>query len=233
MEKALRELHGHFVLCGYGRVGSTVAQQLREAGETVVVVDVLEGSLVQARGAGHHVVAGDATDDATLVKAGVDRARGLVSTAGSDATNVYVILTARALNPGLLVVARANAVGAEAKLRQAGADRVVSPYVMAGRRIAELAVRPRIVDFLDAALSHGELAFRMEDVEVSAGSPLESKSVGDLRDRGVYPLAIFRPDGAYDAHPPPERRIQAGESLILSGSAKMLAEVLEARETPV
>ena len=99
-------------------------------------------------------------------------------------------LSARALNPLIFLVGRANAAGSEAKLLQAGANRVVSPYTMAGRRIAELAIRPRVADFIDAALSHGELAFSMEELEVAAGGPLEGRSVADLRRDGIFALAV-------------------------------------------
>jgi voltage-gated potassium channel len=223
MARRVEALRGHFVLCGYGRVGSTVAHELRHDGESVVVIDVRPESLERARAEGFPVVAGDATDDATLHAAGIERARGLITTVDSDANNVYVILSARAINPGLFVVGRANAAGAEAKLLQAGADRVVSPYTMAGRRIAGLALRPRVVEYIDAALSHGELAFSLEEVTAREGDSIAGSSVGELRDRGIFTLAIVREAGGYAANPAPERRIVAGETLIVSGSAATLA----------
>ncbi len=119
-------------------------------------------------------------------------------------------------------MARANAQGSEAKLLQAGANRVVSPYTMAGRRIAELASRPRVADFIDAALSHGNLSFSLEEVEVDADSPLRGTTVGALRTDGVVTLAILQRDGAYEANPPPSGR-WAGESVIASGSTEALA----------
>ncbi len=173
MTRQVEELRDHFVLCGYGRVGSTVARELVHDGERFVVIDVNPESLKRARDDGCLVVEGDATDDATLRAGGIGRAKGLVATIDSDAQNVYVILSARALNPGLFVVGRASTPAAEEKLARAGADRVVSPYTMAGRRLAELAVRPRVVDFLDAALSHGELSFSLEEFHVRAGGPLD------------------------------------------------------------
>ena len=175
MEQAVAELRDHFIVCGYGRVGSMVARELVHGGQRVVVVDIRPESLDTALADGHLVVAGDGTSDAVLLRAGVERARGLVTSIDSDANNVYVTLSARALNPGLFIVGRASADGAEAKVLQAGANRVVSPYPMAGRRIAELAIRPRVVEFIDAALSHGELAFSMEEVEVGAGRPLDGR----------------------------------------------------------
>ena len=147
---------------------------------------------------------------------------GSITTIDSDANNVYVTLSARAINPRLFIVARANSDGADAKLAQAGADRIVSPYTRAGRQIAELAIRPRVADFLDAALSHGHLAFSMEEVEVAAGSPLDGETVEGLQDRGAHVLAIVRGEGDYEANPPGDRRLGPGEVLILSGSAEVL-----------
>ncbi len=222
MAAVLADLTGHYILCGYGRVGSTVARELVDAGQRIVVVDILAASLERARADGHLVVEGDATADATLRAAGIERARGLVATTDSDANNVYVTLSARAINPQLFVVGRANAEGAEAKLSQAGADRVVSPYTMAGRQVAALAVRPRVVDFIDAALSHGELRFSIGEVEVAPGGGLVGQTIGALRDEGIFTLAIVRGDADYDANPPADRVLTAGESLVVSGSTEQL-----------
>jgi voltage-gated potassium channel len=223
MREAVGALRDHYIVCGYGRVGSTVARELVHAGARLVVIDILAASLERAARDGLLVVEGDATDDATLRAAGVTAARGLITTIDSDANNVYVTLSARGLNPRLFIVARANAQGSEAKLLQAGANRVVSPYTMAGRRIAELASRPRVVDFIDAALSHGNLSFSLEEVEVDAESPLLGTTVGSLRSEGVVTLAILQPSGAYEANPPEGRGLRAGESVIASGSTEALA----------
>jgi voltage-gated potassium channel len=227
MAEAVANLRGHFILCGYGRVGSTVARELVHAGQRLVVIDILPESLEHARRDGHIVVEGDATADETLGLAGLDRARGLVATIDSDANNVYVTLSARALNPELFIVGRANAEGAEAKLLQAGANRVVSPYTMAGRRMAELAIRPRVADFIDAALSHGDLRFSMEELEVAEDGPLAGRSVGDLRDDGIFTLAIVHAEGQYEPNPPPDRVLVGGESLVVSGSTERLAALRE------
>jgi voltage-gated potassium channel len=227
MAEAVADLRGHFILCGYGRVGSTVARELVHAGQRLVVIDILPESLEHARRDGHIVVEGDATADETLGLAGLERARGLVATIDSDANNVYVALSARALNPELFIVGRANAEGAEAKLLQAGANRVVSPYTMAGRRMAELAIRPRVADFIDAALSHGDLRFSMEELEVAEDGPLAGRSVGDLRDDGIFTLAVVHAEGQYEPNPPPNRVLVAGESLVVSGSTERLAALRE------
>ena len=171
------------------------------------------------------VVAGDATQDAILEQAGVKRARGLITTTDSDANNVFVTLSARALNEDLFIVARANDEQTEAKLRQAGANRVVSPYSRAGRQIAEVALRPRVADFLDFALSHGQLSFSIEEYEVVDGDPIGGQTVGDLIGRGVHVLAIAHGPQDYETNPQRDRQLVAGDHLILSGAADALGRV--------
>jgi voltage-gated potassium channel len=227
MEQDVAALRDHFIVCGYGRVGSMVARELVHGGQRVVVVDIKGESLAIARSDGHLVVEGDGTSDGVLRQAGVERARGLVSSIDSDANNVYVTLSARALNPALFIVGRAGDEGADRKVLQAGADRVVSPYVMAGRRIAELALRPRVIEFIDAALSHGELAFSMEEVEVAAAGPLVGRAIGELRSEGIFTLALVRGPGDYEPNPADQRVLVAGESLIVSGSAETLRRLRE------
>jgi voltage-gated potassium channel len=227
MAEHVAGLRDHFILCGYGRVGSTAARELAHSGQRFVVVDVNPASLEQAAADGHLVVNGDATRDAVLREAGIEHARGLVTTIDSDALNVYVTLSARALSADLFIVARANQEGAEAKLIQAGANRVVSPYTRAGRQIAELAVRPRVADFIDSALSHGELAFSMEEVEVAAGGPLVGRTIGALRDDGIFALAIVRGERDYEPNPPPDRVLAVGDGLIVSGTAETLRDLRE------
>jgi voltage-gated potassium channel len=184
-------------------------------------------SVAQARHDGVLVVEGEATNDEILKEAGVASARGLIATVDSDATNVFVTLSARALNPKLFIVARANAEGADAKLLQAGADRAVSPYTRAGRQIAELASRPHVADFIDLALSHGELSFSLEQIEVAEGGPLDGITVDALTREGAHPLAIVHAPQQYEPNPPPERALRAGESLIVSGSAETLRALRE------
>ena len=225
MADAVSKLRDHYILCGYGRVGLTVARELVHSGLKVVVIDVLPESLARARREGFLEVEGDATEESTLRAAGIERAKGLITTIDSDAHNVYVILSARAMNPNLFVVARANTEDSEARLMQAGASRVVSPYTMAGHRLAELATRPRVVDFIDAALSHGELAFSMEEVEVIAGTQLDGLAVGSLRETGVFVLAIVQGERSYEANPPADRLLKAGETLVVSGSVARLREL--------
>lgn len=225
MQQQVDRMRGHFIVCGYGRVGTTVAAELRRAGESVVIIDINPESVELAARDGHTTVEGDATQDATLLLAGIDRARALITAIDSDANNVYIILSARATNPSLFIVGRANAETAEARLFQAGADRAVSPYRMAGHRIAELATRPRVVDFIDAALSRGQLAFAIEELAVTEGDSLKGMSIGELSDQGIHALAIVRGEGDYEPNPPADRRLQAGDGLIVSGAADRLRDL--------
>jgi voltage-gated potassium channel len=222
MADTIAHLRDHFILCGYGRVGATVARELAERGNRVVVVDLRQESLDVAKRDGHLVLRGDATDDETLREAGVERAHALITTLDSDANNVYVTLSARAMQPDLFILGRSNAPGSDAKLEQAGADRVVSPYTMAGRRIAELAIRPRLAEFIDLALSEAESAFSLEEFEVVAGGSLEGRTVGDLRADGLFTLAVLPEGGQYVPNPPDTRRLVAGDNLVLSGSSERL-----------
>jgi voltage-gated potassium channel len=225
MAEQVAALRGHTVLCGYGRVGSTVARELAHSGQQFVVIDVNRDSLALAAADGHLIVDGDATSDPVLHEAGLEHARALITAIDSDALNVYVTLSARAISPTLFIVARANLEGAESKLLQAGADRVVSPYTRAGRQIAELATRPRVADFIDSALSHGQLAFSIEELEVGPGGSLVGTTVGTLRERGIHALAIVRGEREYEPNPPIGRVLAVGDGLIVSGSADTLRDL--------
>lgn len=221
MQRIVDSLKDHFIICGYGRVGSLVARDLTSAGLDIVVLDVGEKSLNRAEAAGYPVIHGDGTSDAVLRRAGIERARGLVSCIDSDASNVYVTLSARALNPDLFIVGRAGNEDVVAKLRIAGADRAISPYTMAGTTIANMALRPRVLEFIDAALSRGDLAFTLEEVTVDES--LVGVSIAELRQRKVFTLAITRSDGSYEPNPPDSRVLRRDEHLIVSGSSEAVA----------
>lgn len=221
MRRRIDKLNGHFVVCGYGRVGAMVARELVEDGN-LVVIDVKEDSLQRAEDDGYLVIHGDGATEEVLRAAGVERAKGLVSAIDSDAQNVYVTLTARSLNPGLFIVGRAGAENVISKLIQAGADRAVSPYTMAGRRIVNLALRPGVIEFIDAALTPGDMAFTMEEVEAQAGGPLAGQTIGQLRQRGILTLAMLHAPSEYEPNPPDERVVAPGEHLIVSGASAVL-----------
>jgi voltage-gated potassium channel len=222
---AIESLREHVLICGFGRVGSTVATELRAAGIAVLVIDREAGPLEAARSAGLPTLAGDAASDSLLRAAGIERARGLVAAMDSDANNVYVVLSARSLAPTILIVARATNLEAESKLRQAGADRVVSPYVMAGHRLAALVTRPGVVEFIDAAMRGGAQTYTLEEVTVRPGSTLEGLSVADLAARGVAVLAIHGQDET--GTPAAERKLATGDEVVLAGPSKVLEGLRE------
>lgn len=223
MSRMIDKLSDHYVVCGYGRVGTMVAKELLDEGNQVVVIDVKEDSLARAEADGYLVVHGDGASEDVLRQAGVTRAKGLVSAIDSDAHNVYVTLSARALNPGLFIVSRAGTENVISKLLQAGADRAVSPYVMAGRRIVNLTLRPAVIEFIDAALTRESLAFSMEEVVAEADGPLAGRTIGELHAQGVLTMAILADGGAYEATPADDRVIGVGERLIVSGATQALA----------
>ncbi|MGH7756796.1 MAG: potassium channel family protein, partial [Vulcanimicrobiaceae bacterium] len=166
MRRRVAKMTGHFILCGFGRVGREITRNFTAEAIPFVVIDINPDSLDRAAAAGFTVVGGDAADVDTLQAAGVERALGLVAAVDSDANNIYVTLSARVLNPNLFIVARANRDDAEPKLRLAGANRVISPYTIGGRRMASLAMRPTAVEFVDTVLSANNGQLLLEDLTI-------------------------------------------------------------------
>lgn len=230
IREAVMRLNDHYVVCGYGRLGRQIVRDLEARGESFVVidmsVDVLE-DLTERNVPNMHA---DATQEDTLEEAGVRRARGLVSCLDSDASNVLTILTAREMNPRLLIVARANTEAAESKLRRAGADRMVTPEAIGGHRLALALLRPAVHDFFSRVFSFG---LADEDVDIGqitvpADSPFAGQTIAgcDLRRvRSVSILAIRTEQSTFDLNPEANRVIEAGETLILIGSASSIYEL--------
>ena len=178
MRQRVRKMRDHVIVCGYGRVGTQVAAELAREGTSVVVIDLEPTVIERAAEAGHATVTGDAADDVVLNEARIGQARGLVVTTNSDANNVYVTLAARALRPDLFIVARMDWDEVAPRLQKAGADRVISPYHLGGRRMASLVVRPAVVDFVDTLLRSDQGTLQMEEVLVREGAPLTGLAVG-------------------------------------------------------
>jgi voltage-gated potassium channel len=181
MERQVSQVRDHHIIAGVGRVGRQTALALRDLGHQVVAIDADPAAVSAAIASGFLVVAGDATEDATLARAGIDHATGLITTLGSDADNVFVTLSARALNATLPIVARANEASAVPKLIRAGATQVVSPYDMAGRQLARLALRPGTVDFIEDLFKGPTGALVVEDVRVDPGSPLVGMPIQEVQ----------------------------------------------------
>lgn len=226
MQTRISSLSGHYIVAGIGRVGSVVARTLAEEGTPFVVIDRCEECVERARGEGWLILDGDATEEEVLVAAGVKRAAGLITALDTDADNLFVTLTARTLNPDIFIVARSSAESSESKIRTAGANRVMTPSVIGGRRMATMALHPVVSDYLDL-VSHGdELEFRLEELPVSGSATLSGRSIAeaDVRSRtGAYILAIRGASGEMNSNPSPETTIRAGDKLIVLGTSEHLA----------
>lgn len=224
MQHKIDGLREHFLMCGFGRVGRQVAQDFRESGIPFVIIDVNQPSLDAALEEGYLCVRGDATDDETLRRAGIERARGLVTCVNSDADNIFVTLSARALRADLFIVARGNNDDAAPKLRRAGADRVVSPYSIGGRQMAMLAVRPAAVEFVDRVLGRDGVDLLLEDVTLQEGSALVGRTVREVGEEvapGVLILAIRR-DANLITQPPADTDLRLGDELVAFGTSSQL-----------
>jgi voltage-gated potassium channel len=236
--KEIDALSDHVIVCGYGRVGRSVAAEFRAAGTPYVVVDITPESVALAEADGAPVVHGDGTEDADLESAGIVRARGLVTSVDSDEKNLYITLSARARRPDLVIVARASDEAAARKILLAGANRVVQPYSHAGVQMANLVVKPQVADFLDIAATAGGAApeLRFEEIEVTAECGHAGSTLAELRvhDRtGALIVAIRRLDGTFDITPGPDARLEAGEFVIGVGTTQemlRLEELFEPRE---
>lgn len=230
MDKKIEQLEGHFILCGYGRMGQQVADEFRRERKEFVVVDEREESVARAQAAGHLVIAGDAGSDEILRKAGIERARALVSAIDDDASNIMVTFSARALNEKLFIIARANVESTQAKLLHAGANRVLWPYGVSARRMAQMAVRPHVVEFLELVMHDQELELLMEEMPVSLGSPLDCVTIGAarIRDRtGATILAVRKRDGKMVVSPSPQTTLCAGDIAVALGTREQLAKLRE------
>ncbi len=226
MKNKIDQLRGHFILCGFGRVGETIASTFQEEGVHFVVIENDPAHITGLEQSGYLYLAGDATRDEVLREAGIEHARGLVAAVGDDADNTYITLTGRELRPDLFIEARASSERAEKKLKSAGANRVVSPNSIGARRMAMLALRPAVVDFVDDITRRGGPDLLMENVSVSAESVLAGQSVNELRQCSKATiLAINKKNGGLMANPPGEEKIMAGDSLIIVGTGEQLSSL--------
>ena len=225
MQKSLEELKGHMVVCGFGRMGHLVCEQFSSLGMPFVVVE-RSGELLRGFSVPHGIpLVGDATTDDVLKHAGVERARGLVTVAASDADNLYIVMSARFLNDKLFIVARAEEEGAEKKLLRAGANRVVSPYFIGGQRVALAVLRPAVMDFIELATRKEHLELQLEETEIHAGSRLAGTALRDSQVRqelGAIIVAIKKPDGRMLFNPGAEVVIEPRDILITMGHRQQL-----------
>ena len=231
--RMLETIHDHFIVCGYGRIGSIVAQEFKRQGVPHLIVEKDADRVHAALEDGELAVEADASREEVLKKVGIDRARGLIAAVGSDAENVYAVLSARVLRPDLFIVGRAETEDATHKLKRAGADRVISPYMIGAVQIAQTALRPAVVDFVALATSSENLELAMEEITIAAGSTLANRSIVDahLRQRfGVIVVGIQRQTGRMEFNPEPEMVMGASDKLVVLGrpdSLKLLEHEAE------
>jgi voltage-gated potassium channel len=225
MQDQLERLRDHVIVCGYGRTGKQVVAELEQGRHRYVVVEMNPHPLGEVQRDRRLHVEGDAASDEVLARAGIDRARALVSAVDSDERNVYIVLTARSINPKLFIVARSSYPDSLAKLRRAGADRVVSPYTLSGHRMAALALQPAVVDTIDIVLAEGG---RMAIEELVVPDGPGALTAGTLRRSGAVLLAVRSPQGALSVAPDDGHQLSADDLIVAMGTRAQLEALADA-----
>ncbi|MEJ5226539.1 potassium channel protein [Thermodesulfovibrio sp.] len=223
MRKKIDSISEHYVICGYGRMGSIIVRELQANSIPIVIIEKNKANLPENEEIIY--IEGDATHDEVLKAAGIEKAKGLITVLPSDAENLYVVLSARELNKNLFIVARAVDREAEHKLKRAGADRVVSPYFIGGLRIAHTVLRPTVVDFLEFATRAEHVEIQIEEIEISGKSPLVDKTIAQSglgKDLGIIVIGIKRNDGRMKFNPTSQTIIKEGDILIVLGQVDNL-----------
>jgi voltage-gated potassium channel len=229
--RMINHLSDHYVVCGYGRIGAIVASEFKRQNTPFVVVDRDPEKAAEANHRGHLAVEGDASREETLKELGIDRARGLVAAVGTDAENVYAVLTARVMRPDLFIIARAEGEESISKLKKAGADRVISPYRIGAVQIAQTALRPAVVDFVEIATSSDNVELSIEEIHIDKDSKLAGRPLSEVikRDQmNVVVVGIQHPRGRMEFNPVANTTLHGGDHLIVLGSAQTLKQLEEA-----
>jgi len=230
MEKIISKLKQHFIICGYGRIGMSICRVLREREYSLVVIENNPSAIQEMGKSNLLYVTGDATHEEILIQSGAERAKGIVCVLGTDADNVYIALTARSLNPGLLIVARADDANAEKMMIQAGADRVISPYEVGARRMALAILQPTVTEFLDLAVHSSAFDLSIEQMEIGFKSSLDGVSLMDaaLRQKlGVTVLAVQQSAGGMILSLDPDYVIKGGDIIVALGNREGLNALRE------
>ncbi len=225
MEDRISKMSDHYIICGFGRMGQQIAKDFANHKVPFVVIETNPEQIPKLLAKKIPFIEGNAADDAVLVSAGVKRAKGLVTVSPSDADNIFITLSARVLNPNLFIVARSILVENEDKLIRAGADRVMSPYVMGGRRMSEAVLHPHVLDFLEATMGTDDMELQMQGIAVGESSKLAGKTLKESEIRkftGATVLALKRPDGHLAGNPQPDTIINAGDLIIALGNPHQL-----------
>ncbi len=217
-QRMLEEIRDHFIVCGYGRIGEVIVDELKRQGVAYVVIERDPERVHEIIEAGGLAVEADASREEVLERVGIHRAKGLIAAVGTDAENVYAVLTARVLRPDLFIIGRADTHDAVRKLRQAGADRVILPYLIGARQMAHTAIRPAVVDFVELLTTHEQL--EMNQVTIAERSTLSGRSIAEanLRQRfGVIVIGIQNAEGKMEFNPEPDARMNTGDRLVVLG----------------
>ena len=228
LEKTIRQLDRHYIICGYGRMGKIIVKELQQEGVKFVVIEKTLGLLDDKEII--PMIIGDATRDSILKEAGIERAQGLISVLSTDAENLFVVLSAHVLNPGLFIVARASEENSEEKLLRAGANRVVSPYHIGGLRMAHTVLKPTVVDFIEFATRSGNIELQMQEILVQKESDLIGQSLAECaigRELGVIIVAIKQATGETKFNPTFRTTVGLGDQLIAMGEKSKLAVIEE------
>ncbi len=226
--RMIDHLTDHFILCGAGRIGLIIAEEFRRQRVPFVVIDHDPSAVQAVLERGDLAVEADASREDILRRLRIDKARGLIAALGSDAENVYAILTARGLRPDLFVIARADSDDAGRKLIRAGANRVVSPYQIGATQMAQTALRPAVVDFVELATSSENLELAMEQVHIAPASGLADRTIleANLRQRfGVIVVGIQREGGRMEFNPPSDAVMRANDQLVVLGRPEQLKDL--------
>jgi voltage-gated potassium channel len=224
MENKIAALSNHYIVCGFGRVGSQIAEEFAAARMLFVVVDEKEEMVQICIGRGYLAFRGDITSDEVLREAGIQRAKCVLVATDSDAHNISITLSARHLNSNVFIVARANHNETEAKLKLAGADRVLTPYTIAGHRMANLAIQPGVIEFSDTLTKAGNAELAVQEVLIPAISPLVGKTMAEAQNTlsyGTMLVALEKPGGLV-ASSRLEAHIEAGDTIIVVGAPEQL-----------
>src|SRR5471030_908227 len=233
-QRMLETIKDHFIICGYGRIGSIVAQQFRRQRIPYVVVERNAERVQTAIEEGALGVEADASREDVLKRIGIERARGLIAAVGTDAENVYAVLIARVMRPDLFIVGRAETEDATLKLKRAGCDRVISPYQIGAVQMAQTAIRPAVVDFMELATNADNVELAMEEITIAPRSALANQSIlnANLRQRyGVIVIGIQREDRRMEFNPEPDTAIRPGDKLVVLGRPDSLRRLeVEAAE---
>lgn len=225
MESQISKIRDHYIICGFGRMGQEIVRVLLRSKVPHVVVEINPEQIPKLVEQGIPFIEGNASDDKVLLAAGIKNAKGLVTVAASDEENVFITLTARGLNPDLFIVARSIKEDNEDKLRRSGANRVMSPYITGGRRMAFAALRPHVLEFLDATIHADKVIFELEDVEVTDNSPFAGKPIsqsGIKEQTGTTILAVRAADGKLNYNPRSNTVLNNGDIMILVGTTDEL-----------